>query len=96
MIAGEYTAPPAQGPMTAEICGTTPEARVFRRKMSAYPARETTPSWMRAPPESFSPMIGTPVFTARSMILQIFRAYASDSEPPKTVKSWANTNTGRP
>ena len=51
---------------------------------------------MRAPPESFSPMIGTPVFTARSMILQIFRAYAPDSEPPKTVKSWANTNTGRP
>ena len=96
VIAGEYTAPPAQGPMTAEICGTTPEASVFRRKMSAYPARETTPSWMRAPPESFSPMIGTPVFTARSMILQIFRAYAPDSEPPKTVKSWANTNTGRP
>ena len=30
------------------------------------------------------------------MILQIFRAYASESEPPKTVKSCANTNTGRP
>src|SRR3989304_2431423 len=29
--------------MTAEICGTTPEARGFRRKMSAYPASETTP-----------------------------------------------------
>ena len=24
VIAGEYTAPPAQGPMMAEICGTTP------------------------------------------------------------------------
>ena len=35
VIAGEYTAPPAQGPMIAEICGTTPEASVFRRKMSA-------------------------------------------------------------
>ena len=35
VIAGEYTAPPAHGPMMAEICGTTPEARVLRRKMSA-------------------------------------------------------------
>ena len=40
--------------------------------------------------------MGTPVFMARSMILQIFRAYASESEPPNTVKSWAKTNTGRP
>ncbi len=35
VIAGEYTAPPAQGPRIAEICGTTPEASVLRRKMSA-------------------------------------------------------------
>ena len=35
VIAGEYTAPPAHGPMIAEICGTTPEASVLRRKMSA-------------------------------------------------------------
>src|SRR2546428_8831252 len=35
VIAGEYTAPPAQGPMIAEICGTTPDDRTFRRKMSA-------------------------------------------------------------
>ena len=26
VMAGEYTAPPAQGPMMAESCGTTPEA----------------------------------------------------------------------
>src|SRR2546426_4359405 len=96
VIAGEYTAPPAHGPMIAEICGTTPEARVLRRKMSAYPASETTPSWIRAPPESFSPTIGTPVFIARSITLQILRAYASEREPPKTVKSWANTKAGRP
>src|SRR5437773_10914461 len=88
VIAGEYTAPPAHGPMIAEICGTTPEASVLRRKMSAYPASETTPSWILAPPESFSPMIGTPVFIARSITLQILRAYASERDPPKTVKSW--------
>ena len=28
--AGEYTAPPAQGPRMTEICGMTPEARVLR------------------------------------------------------------------
>ena len=33
--AGLYTAPPAQGPRMALIWGTTPEARVLRRKMSA-------------------------------------------------------------
>ncbi len=69
---------------------------MFRKKMSAYPPSEATPSWMRAPPESFRPITGTPVFIARSMILQIFRAYVSESEPPKTVKSCAKTNTGRP
>ena len=43
VIAGLYTAPPAQGPRIAEICGTTPEASVLRRKMSAYPPSEATP-----------------------------------------------------
>src|SRR5213078_2134119 len=96
VIAGEYTAPPEHGPMTAETWGTTPEARVLRRKISAYPASETTPSWIRAPPESLRPMTGVPVFSARSITLQILRAYASEREPPKTVKSWAKTNAGRP
>ncbi len=77
--------------MIAEIWGTTPELRVFRRKMSAYPARLWTPSWMRAPPESFRPTTGAPLRTAWSMILQIFSAYASEREPPYTVKSWAKT-----
>jgi hypothetical protein len=35
VIAGEYTAPPAHGPRMALICGTTPDASVLRRKMSA-------------------------------------------------------------
>ncbi len=33
VIAGEYTAPPAQGPMITEIWGITPEARTFRSKI---------------------------------------------------------------
>jgi len=51
---------------------------------------------MRAPPESFSPITGAPAFIAWSMTLQIFSACASDSEPPKTVKSWLKTKTRRP
>jgi hypothetical protein len=46
---------------------------------------------MRAPPESFRPITGAPVLSARSMILQIFEALASESDPPRTVKSWAKT-----
>ena len=46
---------------------------------------------MRAPPESLSPMTGAPFLTARSITLQIFSANASESDPPKTVKSWEKT-----
>ena len=51
---------------------------------------------MRAPPESFSPMIGAPTRMAMSMILTILAALVSESEPPKTVKSCAKTKTVRP
>src|SRR3990172_4432402 len=51
---------------------------------------------MRAPPESFSPTTGAPPRMAKSMILHIFEALASESEPPKTVKSCAKTYTSRP
>ena len=33
VIAGEYTAPPAHGPMITLICGITPLARTLRSKM---------------------------------------------------------------
>ena len=82
--------------MTSEICGTTPEAWTFRQKISAYPASETTPSWIRAPPESLIPITGQPNRTAMSITLHTFSANTSDSEPPKTVKSCENANTFRP
>ena len=82
--------------MITLICGITPEPWTLRRKMSPYPARESTPSWMRAPPESLSPIIGTPVLRARSMTFAIFSPTTVESEPPKTVKSCAKTQTGRP
>ena len=34
VIAGEYTAPPAHGPMTRLICGITPEQFTLRRNTS--------------------------------------------------------------
>ena len=48
---------------------STPEARILRWKISAYPARALMPSWIRAPPESLRPMTGAPIFMARSMYL---------------------------
>jgi len=47
----------------------------------------TAPSWMRAPPESLMPIIGTPSRTAMSINLTIFSATTSPSDPPNTVKS---------
>ena len=80
VMAGLYTAPPAQGPMTTDICGTTPDESTFDKKTSAYPANESTPSWMRAPPESFSPTMGAPTRLAISIILTIEKGsnYAID------------------
>ena len=39
VMAGEYTAPPAHGPMTTETWGTTPDAITLRWKTSAYPGQ---------------------------------------------------------
>eukprot|EP01139_Manchomonas_bermudensis_P015557 Amastigsp_a510533_183.p5 type:complete len:102 gc:universal Amastigsp_a510533_183:1167-1472(+) len=41
-------------------------------------------------------MTGAPTFMAASMILQIFIAWVSESDPPETVKSCENTNASRP
>ena len=42
------------------------------------------------------PMTGQPIFIARSITLTIFSPNTSPSDPPNTVKSWANTQTVRP
>ena len=42
------------------------------------------------------PITGQPIFSARSMTLQIFSAITSPSDPPKTVKSCEKTHTRRP
>ena len=94
--AGEYTAPPAHGPSIPEICGMTPEARMLRWNISAYPASALMPSWIRAPPESFSPITGATHFHGHIHNFAYFCAMVSDREPPNTVKSCANIYTRRP
>src|SRR5215211_5756414 len=78
------------------IWGITPEHWTLRTNTSPYAPSETTPSWIRAPPESLMPMTGQPILAARSITLHIFSLITSPSEPPKTVKSWLNTHTRRP
>ena len=82
--------------MITLIWGTTPLASTLRWKIPPYMARDTTPSWMRAPAPSLSPMIGTPRLALRSMTLWIFSANTSPRAPPKTVKSWLKMQTLRP
>src|SRR5438132_4355881 len=64
--------------------------------MLAYPDRLTTPSWIRAPPESLIPMHGRPARTARSITLHTFSAKTSPSEPPKTLASCEKMKMSRP
>ena len=64
--AGPYAAPPAAGPTTTEICGTTPEARVMAANTVPTACSDSTPSARRAPPECQTPMIGTRSRTAVS------------------------------
>ena len=82
--------------MITLICGITPDDLTLRRKMPPYMASDTTPSWMRAPAPSFSPMKGAPTRAAMSMTLCTFSANTSPSAPPNTVKSCAKRNTLRP
>ena len=70
-----------------EICGITPEARTFMRKISANIASDATPSWMRAPPPSLMPMTGQPFFSANFCTFTIFSPLTCEREPPYTVKS---------
>ena len=86
--AGEYTAPPAEGPSTTLICGTTPDVARVAEEDPAEAVQGDDALLDARPPPSMRPMSGTPVFRARSWTLWIFSAWASPSEPPKTVKSW--------
>ncbi len=79
-----------------EICGTSPDSASWRRPSSAYHASEVTASWIRAPPESWMPMIGQPTIAHHSISRATLRPNISPTVPWNTVWSWENTPTGRP
>ena len=91
VIAGEYTAPPAHGPMMTLICGTTPEAMTLRWKHLGITRQRSDAFLNPRAARIVDPDHRRAILHAMSMILQIFWAWVSDSEPPKTVKSWLNT-----
>jgi len=58
--AGMYAVPAAPGPIMAATCGTTPDMIDSSRNRSPEPAKlfEPIASWIRAPAESISQIIG--------------------------------------
>ena len=76
-----------------------PEARTWFQKIFPAPRRpgnRSTWSVMRAPAESTSHTIGTPVLYAVSMMRMIFSTVRAPHEPALTVESFAITATSRP
>ena len=92
VMAGEYTAPPAQGPMIAEICGHDARGqRVAQEDVGVAAERHHALLDARAARVVEADDRARRCASARSMTLQIFAALVSDSEPPNTVKSCAKT-----
>src|SRR5665647_2381001 len=94
--AGEYAAPPAQGPAMIEICGTAPDSATFWKNTLPQPDSESMPSWTRAPPESLKQTNGVPFSRAARIAVATLIECISPAEPPATLKSWLATCTGRP
>ena len=82
--------------MMAEICGTTP-LRQHVAQEDVGVARERAHALLNARAAGVVEADdGRAHCIARSMILTILAALVSESDPPKTVKSWAKTKTSRP
>ena len=73
------------GPATIVTVGTTPEISLYLFRIAAVLSIAAIPSEIRAPPESSTPMTGTPFLAAMSMTLIILDACAAESDPERTV-----------
>jgi len=84
-----YAVPAAPGPIIAATCGTTPDITDSSRKSSPDPAklREPIASWMRAPAESMSQIMGIRLVYAISRARLHFTSAVLPIEPAMTVKS---------
>ena len=80
--------PAAHGPISAATCGITPLATTSSRNRWPEPANsEPAASWMRAPAESSSQIIGMRLPRARSRRRATFSSPVMPIEPAITVKS---------
>ena len=80
--------PAAHGPISAAICGITPLAVTSSRNRWPEPANsEPAASWMRAPAESSSQIIGMRLPSASSRRRVTLSSPVMPIEPAITVKS---------
>jgi hypothetical protein len=80
--------PAAHGPISAATCGITPLATTCSRNSAPVPANsEPAASWMRAPAESSSQIIGTRLPSASSRRRDTLSSPVVPIEPAITVKS---------
>ena len=74
--------------MSAATCGITPELITSSRNSCPVPANsDPTASWMRAPAESSSQIIGMRLVSASSRSRATFSSPVMPIEPAITVKS---------
>ncbi len=86
--AGMYAVPAAPGPIMAATIGTTPDMIDSSRKSRPEPAKvEPIASWMRAPAESMSQIMGMRLPSAISRARLHFTSAVRPIEPAITVKS---------
>ena len=92
VIAGEYTAPPAQGPMITLIWGTTPDAIMFRLEHICVSSQAGDPFLDARAPRIVQSDDRSAILHGHVHDLANFFVHGvSLREPPKTVKSWLNT-----
>ena len=86
--AGIYAVPAAPGPIIAATIGTTPDMIDCSRKRKPDWAKvEPMASWMRAPAESMSQIIGIRLVSAISRARLHLTSAVRPIEPAMTVKS---------
>ena len=83
-----YAVPAAHGPSIAATCGTTPLICTCSKKSAPLPAKVLpAASWMRAPAESSSQIIGSRLSIAFLRSRATFCSPIIPIDPAMTVKS---------
>ena len=97
VMAGEYTAPPAHGPTTTEIWGTTPGSQHVAVEDVGVAGQGDDALLNPRPARVVDADYGAPRGEGEVHDLaDLLARTPRPSEPPKTVKSWLKTQTLRP